>query len=184
MIFNVAQLLKSPVGSSQTVELDDNDRLELQDGEAELAGPVTGEVRLHRTNQGIYADGTAHVPVKLECTRCLTEFEQTIDVPIQEEFFPTIDVNTGLPVPSPEPENELAFSISRHHEIDMREAIRQNLVVNLPVRALCREDCAGLCPTCGKDLNEGPCDCQPDTTDDRFAPLRDLLEQANGRISE
>lgn len=177
MIYNVAQLLKSPVGSVQTVALDDEDTLDLREEGIERAGPITGTVRLHRTNLGIYADGKVNVPIHLQCTRCLDEFDTTITFPMREEFYPTIDVNTGLPVVPPE--SELAFPIDRHHEVDLREAIRQNLLVAMPVRALCREECAGLCPTCGKNLNEGPCDCQPETEDARFAVLRDLLAQEN-----
>ena len=174
MIFNVAQLLKSPVGASMDVELDDADHLELLDNEAELAGPITGRLRLHRTNQGVFATGTVTAPVHLACTRCLKEFDSAITFPLREEFYPTIDVNTGYPLPAPE-DAESAFPINRRHEIDTRETIRQNLVLELPMRALCREECAGLCPQCGKDLNEGPCDCKLEVVDDRFAALRDLF---------
>ena len=66
MIYNVAQLLKAPVGTTQRVELDDADELKLEDNEAQLAGPVTGHVRMHRTNQGIFVDGEAQVPIELE----------------------------------------------------------------------------------------------------------------------
>lgn len=175
MIFNVAQLLKSPVGTAYDVDLDDEDKLELQDGEAELAGPVTGRLRLHRTNQGVFATGTVTAPIHLSCTRCLKEFDTNITFPLREEFYPTIDVVTGAPVATPD-DPELSFPINRRHEIDTREAIRQNLVLALPMRALCREDCAGICPHCGKDLNEGPCDCKQEVVDERFAVLRDLLK--------
>ena len=175
MIFNVAQLLKSPVGTAYDVDLDDEDKLELQDGEAELAGPVTGRLRLHRTNQGVFATGTVTAPIHLSCTRCLKEFDTNITFPLREEFYPTIDVVTGAPVATPD-DPELSFPINRRHEIDTREAIRQNLVLALPMRALCREDCAGLCPHCGKDLNDGPCDCKQEVVDERFAVLRDLLK--------
>ena len=174
MIFNVAQLLKANTGSTLRVDLDDEDSLDLADGEATLAGPVTGSVRLHRTNQGIFADGTAAVPVELECTRCLTQFVTTIEVPLREQYYPTIDVNTGEPV-SP-PDDELAFPIDRNHQLDMREAIRQNLVVAIPMRTLCREDCAGLCPQCGHDLNLGTCNCELEPADTRFAALKALLD--------
>lgn len=175
MIYNVAQLLKSPVGTTMDVELDNADQLVLNDQEAELAGPVRGSVRLHRTNQGIFASGTVTVPVHLACTRCLTEFDTEVTFPLQEEYYPVIDVNTGLPVSTTE-DTELAFPINRHHELDLREAIRQNLVLALPVRALCRDECAGLCPQCGKNLNEGPCDCQLEAVDERFSALRELLD--------
>ncbi len=176
MIYNVADLLKAVPGTVQRVSLDDEDRLELKDNEAALAGPVTGEVRLHRTNQGIFADGTVHVPVTLECVRCLKPIQQTVTFPLREQYYPTIDVNTGVPLPPPD--DELAFPIDHNHLLDLREAIRQNLVVALPMTPLCDEACKGLCPQCGHDLNEGPCDCKPDTTDDRFSVLRQLLEES------
>ena len=115
------------------------------------------------------------MPVELECTRCLKHFTTTVTVPIREQFYPTIEVNTGVPVPPPE-NDELSFPIDRNHLLDLREAIRQNLVLALPMRTLCKEECAGLCPTCGKDLNEGPCDCPPEVADERFSALRDLLD--------
>ena len=61
--------------------------------------------------------------------------------------------------------------------LDLREAIRQNLLLALPMKALCRENCAGLCSQCGKDLNEGSCDCVFEVEDDRFKSLRQLLEE-------
>jgi uncharacterized protein len=177
MIYNVAQLLKAPVGTVQRVELDDADELVLADDEAVLAGPISGEAKLHRTNQGIFADGWVRVPVELECTRCLKHFTATLEYPLREQYYPTIDVNTGMPVPPPD--DELAFPIDRNHLLDLREAIRQGLVLALPTKALCDENCAGLCPQCGKDLNEGPCDCEPEPVEDRFAELRQLLEQSD-----
>jgi uncharacterized protein len=174
MIYNVAQLLKSPIGATLDVELDNDDRLILADEEAQLAGPVTGHVRLHHTNQGVYAEGTADVPLRLECARCLKTFTTTISLPLREEFYPTIDIETGLPVRAPE--SETAFSIDEHHQVDLREAIRQNLVVNLPIRALCREECQGLCPTCGRDLNLEPHTHVEEAQDERFASLRGLLD--------
>lgn len=178
MIYNVAQLLKSPVGTSMSFELDDEDHLQLTQDDLTQAGPVEGHVRLHHTNQGIFVDGTASVPVDLECTRCLKHFTYTAAFLLREQFYPTIDVVTGVPLPAPD--DELAFPIDRHHLLDLREAIRQNLVLALPINAICQEDCAGLCPKCGHDLNEGPCDCVEEESDDRLSPLRDLLKQLEG----
>lgn len=175
MIYNVAQLLKSPIGSTMDVELDNDDRLVLNDEEAQLAGPITGQVRLHHTNQGVYAEGTAYVPVHLSCTRCLKDFTTTLALPLREEYYPTVDVETGLPVRVPE--SETAFPIDEHHQVDLREAIRQNLVVNIPMQTLCSEECQGLCAVCGRDLNAEPHTHADETQDERFASLRGLFEQ-------
>lgn len=175
MIYNVAQLLKSPIGSTLDVELNNEDRLELHDEEAQLAGPINGHVRLHHTNQGIYAEGTAYVPVHLACTRCLKDFTTTLALPLREEFYPTIDVETGLPAHAPE--SETAFPIDEHHQVDLREAIRQNLVLAIPMQTLCTEQCKGLCPVCGRDLNTEPHTHAEETQDERFASLRGLLDE-------
>jgi DUF177 domain-containing protein len=175
MIYNIAQLLKSPIGTTMDVELNNDDPLVLHDEEARLAGPITGRARLHHTNRGIYVEGAARVPVYLECSRCLKEFTTTLDLPLREEYYPTIDIETGAPVRMDE--NETAFPIDEHHQIDLREAIRQNLVLAMPIRALCREECQGLCPTCGKDLNVEPHTHAEEVEDSRFAALRHLLEE-------
>jgi uncharacterized protein len=174
MIFNVAQLLKSPVGTTQDVVLDDSDSLDLRDGEARLAGPISGHARLHRTNESIVVDGVAHIPILLECSRCLTEFTAVLDAPLRETFYPSIDIETGLPVRLPD--DETSFAIDDHHQIDLREAIRQSLVLALPIQPLHREDCKGLCPECGRDLNVEPHTHETEARDERFAALRQLLE--------
>ncbi len=172
MIYNVAQLLKAPVGTSLVVELDESEPLELEDESVRLVGPVTGKVRFRRTNQGILVDGRIEAPVELACVRCLEPFTSTVSFPLEEEFYPTVDVVTGIFLP--ETENEMIFPIDQNHQLDLREAIRQNLLLALPMQPLCKEDCAGLCPQCGKNLNEGPCTCQP-PEDERFSTLKDLL---------
>jgi uncharacterized protein len=179
MIYNVAQLLKAPVGTSLRVDLDPADMLTLDDERVSLAGDVEGSVKLHRTNQGILADGAVSVPVRLQCDRCLDEYTMTATFPLREQFYPTIDVNTGVPLPD-DPE-ELAFPIDHNHLLDLREAIRQNLLLALPMQSVCRDDCAGLCPQCGKSLNDGPCDCVPEEEDVRFEALRALLEDSAER---
>lgn len=178
MIYNVAQLLKSAPGSTLDVEVDDRDGLDLHEVEAELVGPVTGDLRLHRTNQGVYVDGMITAPVRLQCTRCLRDYTETLEFPLREEFYPTVDVTSGAPVSGPHDPD--AFAIDHGHQVDVREAVRQGLVLALPMKPLHSEDCAGLCPHCGKDLNDGPCDCPPEEADDRFAALRAMFNGEGG----
>jgi uncharacterized protein len=172
MIYNVAQLLKAQVGTSLSVELDSSVPLELEDNSVRLISPVSGRVRFRRTNQGILADGRIEARVELTCVRCLEPFTSAVSFRLEEEFYPTVDVVTGVFLP--ETENELIFPIDHNHQLDLREAIRQNLLLALPMQPLCKEDCAGLCPQCGKNLNEGPCHCQPQR-DERFSALKDLF---------
>ena len=176
MIYNVAQLLKAPVGTTLRVEIDPHDGIALDDERVRLAGDVDGSVKLHRTNQGILADGTVTAPVSLHCDRCLEEYTTTLRFPLREQFYPTVDVTTGVPLHAVQ--EDIAFPIDHNHLLDLREALRQNLLLALPMQSLCREDCSGLCPQCGKNLNEGPCDCAPEAEDSRFDALRALLQDS------
>ncbi|HEX8731325.1 MAG TPA: DUF177 domain-containing protein [Ktedonobacterales bacterium] len=177
MIYNVAQLLKDAPGTTMDVELDGDDALDLREGEAELTSPVTGRIRMHRTNQGIYVDGMVEASVRLECTRCLRPYTTTLTFPLREEFYPVINVLSGAPVAGPHDAD--AFAIDQHHQVDLREPIRQALVLALPMKPLHSEDCKGLCPHCGKDLNDGPCDCAIEEEDPRMSALRALFAQAS-----
>ena len=172
MIFNVAQLMKSPVGTS--LEYDINEENVRLDEDLKVIGPIVGHVRLRRINQGLLADGQVDLTLEFECTRCLKQFEQQIHVPFEERFYPTLDVVTGAPLTPPD-DGEDAFPIDDHHLVDLTEAVRQYILLEIPMVTLCEEDCVGLCAQCGKDLNEGPCNCQPEV-DARMSVLQTLLQ--------
>ena len=171
MIYNVAQLMKAPVGTTQVNDFHEED---FQAGDdLKVVGPLDGHVRMRRTNQGLLVDGQVDLTLQLECDRCLKTFEQPMHVTFEEQFYPTVDVVSGLPL-APFDAEEI-FPIDAHHELDLTEAIRQNVLTALPMVTLCQEDCKGLCPQCGHDLNLGPCDCKP-PVDARFSVLEKLLQ--------
>ena len=171
MIYNVAQLMKAPVGTSLEYDIHE-DEIQL-DKDIQVIGPLLGHVRLRRTNQGLLVDGWVDLTLELSCNRCLKEFEQPMHVTFAEQFYPTVDVVSGLPLP-PFDEDEI-FPIDAHHHVDFTEAIRQNVLLDLPMVAICREDCKGLCPQCGQDLNLGSCECKPEV-DARLSVLKTLLQ--------
>jgi uncharacterized protein len=84
------------------------------------------------------------------------------------------DPLTGEPVEGIEPDT---FMVDDRQHLDLSEAVRQYEMAALPIQPVCREDCAGLCPTCGKDLNQGPCGCSRETDDSRWGTLAGLAEQ-------
>ena len=117
----------------------------------QLAKPINGEVRLSRTGRSILAQ--AHLTTAIEgyCSRCLTAVVAPIDVDIDEEALPSIDIDTGLPINvSAEPD---ALRLDDHHELDLGEPVREAISLAEPITLLCRAECRGLCPTCGVDLN-------------------------------
>jgi len=134
-------------------------------------GPATGEIMIENTGSLLLVHGTLHVVLRLICARCLTDAELPLDIEFEEEFASegtAADVET---IDRDEPE---AAAIS-DYVLDAGEFIRQQIMSHLPMRFVCGPDCRGICPTCGKNLNEGPCECEPAPADDRWAKLQDLL---------
>jgi uncharacterized protein len=178
--FNVAQLMKDPVGAHRSYEFSEPLLVlsePINPGDDELdAADVRGRVKFTNLNGRMRAEGNVQADVRLRCSRCLDEFRTPVAAPLDEMFVQTYDVTSGLPLPRAEGEDEEVFAINRNHIVDLSELVRQTLLVNLPLQPLCRDACAGLCPQCGKNWNEGPCDCPTETLDPRFAALADLLE--------
>ena len=96
----------------------------------------------------------------------------------EEEYFPVIDVASGGSLPLPDEPG--CFTIDEHLILDLTEAVRQYALLALPMKPLCRQDCAGLCPTCGRNLNQGGCDCPPQGLDPRWSGLSKLLLSNDG----
>ena len=174
MLYNVAQLMKAPIGTSLEYAIHEED-VQL-DEDLKMIGPLDGHVRIRRTNQGLLVDGWVDLTLELTCNRCLAVYEYPMHVPYMEQFYPTVDIITGMPLPPLEEED--IFPIDDHHLVDLTEAIRQNVLLAIPMATLCREDCAGLCSQCGHDLNLGPCDCKPEV-DTRFSVLEKLLQNGS-----
>lgn len=169
MQINVSQLLKEPIGSSRNYEVS-----EIVDVTGDGIGrKVQGKVRLLRTHRGALVKGELHAEVELTCSRCLSSFNFPVAINFEEEYLPTIDVVSGAPLPSPEEPS--SFVIDEHHVVDLTEAIRQYTLLAMPMKPLCRQGCAGLCPDCGHNLNQGLCDCPPQAIDPRWSEPSKLL---------
>ena len=140
-----------------------------------LARPIEGEVRLSRTGRSILARAHLSTAIDGYCSRCLRPVVAPIDVEIQEEALPSIDIDTGLPVDrADEPD---ALRLDDHHELDLGEPIREAISLAEPIALLCRPDCRGLCLVCGADLNTVTDHRHADEeVDPRFAALAEWRE--------
>jgi uncharacterized protein len=119
----------------------------------ELAGPVSVDGRLQETSPGEYFwRGRLHGERQANCRRCLTDVRQPIDLELSVLFSDDPDAADD---PSVYPLPPQAATL------DLGEAVREELALAVPPYVLCRDDCAGLCPRCGADLNAGPCQCAP-----------------------
>ena len=172
MKFNVAQLLKAPPGTSREYELDED--ISGIDQDLDVCAPLTGKVRFLRLGEGILATAQVKTQVRVHCRRCLADVEASVELHLEEQFRPSIDIISGRPIPLEDGQEE-ATRTDERHMLDLTEVVRQNLMLALPMSPLCRADCRGLCPVCGQNLNDGDCACQPTEGDSRLSVLRDLL---------
>ncbi len=127
---------------------------------------LVGNVRATRTPQGILLQVTFQALINLECVRCLTSFQQTLNIDFTElyAFSQRYVTDSGLIMP------ETGI-------IDLSPVLRDYILLEIPISPLCRPDCKGLCPICGNNLNESTCFHEEETGDPRLASLKSLLQK-------
>lgn len=174
MRYNLAQLLKEPTGSSREYQLDESFT-----GPDCFAEAARGPVSFLRTHRGVLARATLQIRSTLVCSRCLGDYGHSSNLSIEEEFFPTVSVQTGQsqPVPTEAYENSL---IDGRHVLDLADTIRECVVTDMPMKPLCRRECLGLCQSCGADLNLRRCDCQDSPEAPRWLGLPELVKHGCG----
>lgn len=171
MLINVSTLLQEPVGHARRYAVE---REPVAVPEAEFAQEISGSLRLIRSERGVLVTASLDLaPVQVQCGRCLELFETPIAIAFDEEYVLDHDPFTGRAV-EVEPDE---FRIDARRHLDLSEAVRQYEESALPIRPLCRADCRGLCPRCGRNLNTGSCGCAAAANDDRWSALARLQER-------
>jgi uncharacterized protein len=145
---DIRELRRGPVDTTGTLAPDDPAFLGLELG---LAAPVAVAGQLQETSEGEYFwRATLSGAVRRECRRCLVE----ITTPVE------LDVNVMFSTDPEAADDPSVYPLDASaRAVDVRPAVREELALTVPAFALCRDDCAGLCPRCGADLNAGPCSC-------------------------
>lgn len=160
---NVGFLLKEGVGYSREFEFDEP---VVPIAEDLTVHQLRGGVTLTRTPQGLYAQGQLRGAVDNNCTRCLTDYLQPVSIRLSELYHYPPDT---APPDAP--------TISDDAHLDLSSVAREDFLLSIPISGVCRADCKGLCPNCGKNWNEGACDCQDDSLDPRWDGLTDLFKE-------
>jgi uncharacterized protein len=144
--------------------------------ECDFTAPIRVRLKAARIGEMVEVEGTLETTLRLTCGRCLTEFTG----PLATDFTITYAQEVhGLPADDAPAEGraeaeEAGLIGFRGEEIDLTEGIQEQVVLCLPMRPLCREDCKGLCAACGTDLNAGECNCRRQPQAGPFAALRHL----------
>jgi uncharacterized protein len=168
LAWNVAGLLGDDAGSTRSYDVSDV-RIDLPEGLV-LADPIAGHVRLTRTNRGILANATLTTVLAAECSRCLRPARVPIDLVVDEEYLPSLDVTTGAPIATDQEPD--ALRLTDHHELDLDVPVRDAIVLAEPIAPLDRPDCPGLCVVCGEPLDEGTHEHPDEDIDPRLEALR------------
>jgi uncharacterized protein len=161
---NVGFLLSQSLGTSREVDFD-MPQVAVSD-DLRLAF-LNGHLRLSRTTEGILVQGSLNTALDGECSRCLNAITIPITLAI-EELFVQISHHKA---------SDTGFVIHEDAILDLTPLLREEIIINTPLAPLCKPDCAGLCPECGQNLNEGQCDCDTDDIDPRLAVLMQLKKQ-------
>lgn len=120
----------------------------------------------------VEVDGQMNCKVVLSCSRCLQPVEQRLDLQVALSFSRQAPVAAEAGEDMELTEDEIGLIVFEGDTIDLRSPLEQELLVGLPQHPLCADDCAGLCPVCGADLNHGRCDCSPPVFHGGLAALK------------
>ena len=145
-------------------------------GECEFTAPLRTALRALRIGDLVQLDGDIETSVRLPCSRCLQPFE----TPLKSSFTLTYMQQAADVMEDTEPQEvelsaeDMGIVYFQGEKINLKDAIQEQVVMEFPLRPLCKLDCKGLCPKCGADLNENLCDCDHRSSPGKFDVLKNL----------
>ena len=140
------------------------DDLSLYPGVVGFSAPIQVEGVIANEDGEFLVSGQMKTRVQMPCDRCLSPVEVEVNVKLSEKLCEKDNAK-----------NEEIETFSGEM-IDLAPMVRKNILFSLPMKVVCKEDCKGLCPMCGKDLNQGACDCDTTYINPKFESLRSLFK--------
>ena len=142
------------------------------DDEFRVAAPIALGFDIFKDKAQFRIAGRVQTVLELPCSRCLEPFTLPVDQTFDLRYQPHAE-NTGEGEREIE-EDDLTTAFYENDEIDLGQLMREQFYLSLPMKPLCRDDCRGLCPACGANLNRGTCTCTHEWEDPRLAVLKKL----------
>ena len=146
--------------------------LSVEDSDLRLIGPAEISGRIRRKGDEVELVGQLQTKFETVCARCL----KPVTIPLAAHFderFATA-VSWGAEEQHELASEDLNLSVFDGEAIDLSQLVREQLLLAKPAQVLCREDCQGLCPVCGADMNINACECEAQQVDSRWEKLKDL----------
>lgn len=153
----------------------DAEEFEGRTSQFRVVEPVELRFKVHKDKERYRLVGTIRTRLDLTCSRCLEPFPLAVESPFDIRYLPQ-SANTGSDEREVE-EDDLSDAFYRDDAIDLRQLIEEQFYLALPMKPLHSEDCKGLCPNCGTNLNERTCNCQVRWEDPRLAGLKALMNR-------
>jgi uncharacterized protein len=139
-----------------------------------LASPAKAHLELIKAHSEIIITGKVSAELELECSRCLKSFRRTMDETVHVVYHPADEIGADRHELK---DDEMDMGFYQGEEIDLRDLVREQIMLNIQMKPLCDEQCRGICAQCGTDLNNGACNCETGKIDSRLEVLKKLLDK-------
>jgi len=142
-----------------------------------LSQPAEVKGNIKHAGNEVFVSGHVETRVQLECDRCLKPLELPVSADFELEYITGADYESSSVAALSE--EEMSVSVFDGQAIDVDEIVKEQILLAVPARTLCREDCKGICPECGTDLNTSQCSCAEEEVDPRWAALKSFKNTDN-----
>ena len=176
MLLNIAEILSVPSMAKDYPVSFDFDSLKVRGQSYPVSHKEPFILHVSKTDKDLSIKGEKTVSLLIPCDRCLDDVENTFQLSIDYILQSNTEESDGI-------EDADEFNFIDGCMLDVDRLIKDELVVALPTKNLCREDCKGLCPVCGTNLNHGSCNCDKKVLDPRMAAIKDIFREFNDKNS-
>ena len=169
MFLEIESLTPEPLHIQHVYGIED---LEFKHEDAALEEPVSTDFILTHKEKDLRVEGAVRTAIRYQCSRCLKDFSHALNASFNLFYLPKAGWKKDEEVELQYEDMVIGYYDGIRLDVDLM--VLEQIELAMPMKFVCREDCRGLCPSCGADLNEGSCPCKVDTTDSRLAVLRDF----------
>jgi uncharacterized protein len=148
------------------------DELNPVDERVKLTAPATVNGKIRLAGNEVFVNGHVDTRAQVECDRCLKPIELPVNADFELEYITGSEYETSAVAELTEA--EMSVAVFDGEALDIDEIVKEQILLAVPTRMLCREDCKGICPQCGVDKNTGECNCETKEIDPRWAALKNL----------
>jgi uncharacterized protein len=159
-------------GKGDFAQVYEPEDLKLVDERVHLVAPATVNGKVRLSGQEVFVNGHLETRAQVECDRCLQPVELPVNTDFALEYITDTEYESSAAAELTE--DEMSVAVFDGEGIDVDEMVKEQVLLAVPSRMLCREDCKGICPECGVDRNTGTCNCVTDDIDPRWAALKNL----------